>query len=102
MGRTVSLLGRWVMSATPKPTQTAGIHPIGGMGVPHPGCYCRNCEAARPVIDAERIDTAAPERSPSEMLCVIGFGHVTGFNGRCINCGTWMLPKEPKHQTAAQ
>lgn len=26
----------------------AGIHPIDGMGVPHDGCFCRNCEAARP------------------------------------------------------
>ncbi len=48
----------WIVSEPPSeeiPRVEVGrvwMHPIGGMGVPHRGCFCRNCEAARPKVDA--------------------------------------------------
>lgn len=41
-----------------------GTHPIGGLGVPHKDCYCRNCEAARPKLTVPRRCTCHPDEAP--------------------------------------
>ena len=45
---------------------TQGLHPIGGMGVPHEACTCRNCRKARMVDELDGSD------KPPEQLVRLG------------------------------